>query len=663
MADEAAARGVADGVGRGAVVDPGRHRGQLLGRELAEGDARTGPRRGAGTARRGRRPGRRRRTRSPRAPARPASASRTTPSGSSVDGQPRRGARQPLGGRGGADARRPPPAARTAARRSARSPSTVGGVDRGQRLDVDHADDLAGDAQRKADLGAHAGDRAAGSPGASPTSSTTAGSPVRKTRPTTPAARGQPVVDLPARRARPGSAGGRPGRGRSSAAGRGGRGGRRPPRTRRAPCTARSRSRSSRPLAAARRAGHRSGRDVAPATPRRGGRTASPGRSRSPSRAAPRAPRRARRPRRRRARRPRARTPRSRAARPRGSRRASTPATIPRESLRKSGRIVGDVLQRREAGARVVDRDQRAAGDPRPQPLAQQRVVEHRVLLGQLDHEPRRQLAGELEQPRMAERLRRQVHPQQPPVRRDAGGGDRAPAGDLEVVAQPGAGRGGERHVGRQRDQAGRRGEARQALVADRAQVRRAGRSAGTRRGSRPVPAERESRQPRPMLPGDRPGSARLERSGIRLACRRRPPPAGGRPRPGAASATSAMMRLDVLALEHLLAQQGAGELVELRAVSVEQLHRAAHRLVGEVLLLGVAQLARAVGDRAALGGQLQRADRRAHRPLVDHLPRDLGDLLEVVRRAGGDAAEDQLLRRAAAEQDRHAGRSARPGS
>ena len=123
-------------------------------------------------------------------------------------------------------------------------------------------------------------------------------------------------------------------------------------------------------------------------------------------------------------------------------------------------------------GARVVDRDQRAAGDPRPQPLAQQRVVEDRVLLGELDHEPRRQLARQLEQPRMAERLRREVDPQQATVGRDAGGGDRPPAGDLEVVADARAGRGGERHIRREGDQAGRRGEARQALVADRPEVR-----------------------------------------------------------------------------------------------------------------------------------------------------------------------------------------------
>ena len=114
----------------------------------------------------------------------------------------------------------------------------------------------------------------------------------------------------------------------------------------------------------------------------------------------------------------------------------STPATMPRESLRKSGRMSATYSKRGEARARVVDRDQRAARDPRPQPLAQQRVVEHRVLLGELDHEPRRQLARQLEQPGMPERLGREVDPQQATVGRDAGGGDRPPARDLEVVAQ-----------------------------------------------------------------------------------------------------------------------------------------------------------------------------------------------------------------------------------
>ena len=85
-----------------------------------------------------------------------------------------------------------------------------------------------------------------------------------------------------------------------------------------------------------------------------------------------------------------------------------------------------------------------------------------------------------------------------------------------------------------------------------------------------------------------------------------------------------------------------------------EQPRRRAARLVGEVLLLLVAQLARAVGHLAAVGGDLARRDRRAHRVLVDHRPRDLRDLLQVVRRAGGDRAEHDLLGDAPAEQHRH---------
>ena len=44
----------------------------------------------------------------------------------------------------------------------------------------------------------------------------------------------------------------------------------------------------------------------------------------------------------------------------------------------------------------------------------------------------------------------------------------------------------------------------------------------------------------------------------------------------------------------------------------------------------------------------------RPHRVLVDHRVRDLGDPLEVVRGAGGDRAEHELLGRPAAEQHRH---------
>ena len=166
--------------------------------------------------------------------------------------------------------------------------------------------------------------------------------------------------------------------------------------------------------------------------------------------------------------------------------------------LEEVGPDLGDVLQRREPGAGVVDRDERAAGDPRAQPLAQQRVVEHGVLLGELDHEPLRQSAGDLEQARVAERLRRKVDPQQAAVRRHAGGGDRRPARDLEVVAQARAARGGEHHVRRER-RSGRAAWGSAPSPRSRSSRDRSGaRSAGTRRGSRRVRAGRGSRQPLP---------------------------------------------------------------------------------------------------------------------------------------------------------------------
>ena len=199
----------------------------------------------------------------------------------------------------------------------------------------------------------------------------------------------------------------------------------------------------------------------------------------------------------------------------------STPATIVARQLEEVRPDLGHVLQRREAGAGVVDRDQRAARDPRPQPLAQQRVVEHGVLLGELDHEPLRQPAGDLEQARVAERLRRQVDPQQAAVRRHAGGGDRRPARDLELVAQPDAAGGGEHHVRRQRHQARRRGEARQALVADRAQIRQAHDRLEDGANRPGLPAGRESRQPRPIVPVRSARAPGLERSGILLDVRR----------------------------------------------------------------------------------------------------------------------------------------------
>ena len=139
--------------------------------------------------------------------------------------------------------------------------------------------------------------------------------------------------------------------------------------------------------------------------------------------------------------------------------------------LEEVGAQLGDVLERREAGAGVVDRDERAARDPRPQPLAQLDGVLDRVLLGELDHEPRRQALGELEQPGVAERVGRDVDEQQPPGRRRAGLADRRPAGDLELVAHAEPAGGGERDVRRQRDEPRRRREAGQPLVADRLQI------------------------------------------------------------------------------------------------------------------------------------------------------------------------------------------------
>ena len=64
---------------------------------------------------------------------------------------------------------------------------------------------------------------------------------------------------------------------------------------------------------------------------------------------------------------------------------------------------------------------------------------------------------------------------------------------------------------------------------------------------------------------------------------------------------------VDVGALEHLVAQQLGGQLVELVAVLDDQPRGRALGLVGEVLLLVVAQLARAVGDLAAVRRDLAR--------------------------------------------------------
>ncbi len=146
----------------------------------------------------------------------------------------------------------------------------------------------------------------------------------------------------------------------------------------------------------------------------------------------------------------------------------------PAAQLQEVGPDLGHVLERREARARVVDGDQRASRDPRAQPLLYPLDVLHGVLLGELDHQARGEPGSELLEARMAERLGRDVDEQQAPLRRRAGLADRGPARDLEVVAQAAARGGGERHVGRERNQPGRRGEAGEALVADRLQIAQA---------------------------------------------------------------------------------------------------------------------------------------------------------------------------------------------
>jgi hypothetical protein len=132
---------------------------------------------------------------------------------------------------------------------------------------------------------------------------------------------------------------------------------------------------------------------------------------------------------------------------------------------------LGDVLERGETGARIVDGDQRAAGDPRLQALLDALDVLDGVLLGELDDEPLRKLLGEPGEPGVAECVGADVDEQQPAVGRRAGLGDGRPARDLEVVAQARGAGGGERDVRRERDEARGRWEAGQALVADRLEV------------------------------------------------------------------------------------------------------------------------------------------------------------------------------------------------
>ena len=87
--------------------------------------------------------------------------------------------------------------------------------------------------------------------------------------------------------------------------------------------------------------------------------------------------------------------------------------------------------------------------------------------------------------------------------------------------------------------------------------------------------------------------------------------------------------------------------------MTVDQAPRGAVGLERELALLLVADAPRQVRDHLVRRGRLRRLV-GAHRVVVDHRVGDLGDPLEVVRGAGRDVAEDDLLRDAAAEQDRH---------
>src|SRR3954452_14244269 len=112
--------------------------------------------------------------------------------------------------------------------------------------------------------------------------------------------------------------------------------------------------------------------------------------------------------------------------------------------------------------------------------------------------------------------------------------------------------------------------------------------------------------------------------------------------------------RVDLAAVEDLVGEQLAGEALEQVAVLLDETPRRAMRLEGELALLLVADAPREVGQRLGVDGRRLRRLAGAHRVVVDHRAGDLGDALQVVRRAGRDLAEDDLLRDAAAEQHRH---------
>src|SRR3954470_20332733 len=112
--------------------------------------------------------------------------------------------------------------------------------------------------------------------------------------------------------------------------------------------------------------------------------------------------------------------------------------------------------------------------------------------------------------------------------------------------------------------------------------------------------------------------------------------------------------RVELRALDDLVLEQLLGDALEQLALALDEPPRGPVRLEGELALLLVADPAGEVRQRVGVRRRRLRRLARAHRVVVDHRVGDLGDALEVVRRAGRDRAEDDLLGYAAAEEDGH---------
>src|SRR5712691_8781478 len=121
---------------------------------------------------------------------------------------------------------------------------------------------------------------------------------------------------------------------------------------------------------------------------------------------------------------------------------------------------------------------------------------------------------------------------------------------------------------------------------------------------------------------------------------------------------------VDLLAVQSLALEQGSGQYMELLEIGLEEL-AGAHRTVrDDALDLGVDEDGRlfavvlrsrnlaAEEDMLLRFPKGQRPHLVRHAPLTDHLARDLGRLLEIIAGPGGLLLEDDLLGRAAAQQN-----------